>query len=151
MMPDLAGRALPDSVAPMFEGFAFHHVGVACTDIVAEARHFAVLGYVAEGKPFEDRGQGIRGVFMTGQTPRVELLQALDATPGGVLVPWLERDVKLYHLAYRVADLAASIGSLRAAGAKLVVAPAPAVAFGGRDIAFLMLPNRLLVELISPE
>jgi len=33
----------------------------------------------------------------------------------------------------------------------LIVAPVPAVAFGGRKIAFLMLPNRLLIELIEAE
>jgi hypothetical protein len=30
-----------------------------------------------------------------------------------------------------------------------VVAPVPAVAFGGRLIAFVMMPNMLLVELIA--
>jgi len=146
----------PDSLSdagapPALAGFAFHHVGVACTDIAAEARHLALLGYVPEGAPFNDPVQGIRGMFVTGQSPRLELLQALDARSGGVLNPWLERDARLYHLAYRVTDLAAAIASLRASRAKLVVAPVPAVAFGGRDIAFVMLPNRLLVELISPE
>ncbi len=141
----------PETTKPVLPGFVFHHVGVACTDIAAEAGHLAMLGYVPEGDPFDDLVQGIRGVFMSGQLPRLELLQTLDARANGVLDPWLERDARLYHLAYRVADLAAAIASLRALRAKLVVAPVPAVAFGGRDIAFMMLPNRLLVELISPE
>jgi methylmalonyl-CoA/ethylmalonyl-CoA epimerase len=57
--------------------------------------------------------------------------------------------IKLYHLAYETEGLATSIATMRAQGAKLVVEPVPAVAFAGRDIAFLMLRNRMLVELIA--
>ena len=130
---------------------AFHHVGVACTDIRAEATQFAALGYVVEGATFEDRTQGIRGIFMAGQSPRVELLEPLIESAGGVLTPWLKHGVKLYHLAYLVSDLAGAIEAMRAQRAKLVVHPVPAVAFDGRAIAFLMLPTRLLIELISRE
>jgi methylmalonyl-CoA/ethylmalonyl-CoA epimerase len=130
---------------------AFHHVGVACRDIEAEARHFAALGYVTEGRPFEDPVQGVRGIFMAGQAPRVELLAALSTTPSGVLAPWLDRGTKLYHLAYVVSDLEEGIEMMRKRRGKLVVPPVPAVAFGGRAIAFLMLPNSLLIELIAKE
>jgi methylmalonyl-CoA/ethylmalonyl-CoA epimerase len=127
----------------------FHHVGVACTNIAAERPHFEALGYRPEGKPFEDRRQGVRGMFLGGQSPRVELLEPLDGSEGGVLAPWLAQGVKLYHLAYVVTRLDESIADLRAKRAKLLVAPVPAVAFDGRNIAFLMLANRLLIELVS--
>ena len=126
----------------------FHHVGVACTDILHEQRHFESLGYVAEGEVFEDALQGIRGLFMAGQTPRIELLAPLGNDPG-VLRDWLARGAKFYHLAYIVGDLADAIASLRTKRAKLVLGPVPAVAFGGRHVAFLMQPNQTLVELIS--
>ena len=130
-------------------GLAFHHVGVACTDVRAEAKDLVALGYVAEGEMFEDARQGVRGLFMAGQAPRVELLEPLASGTPGVLTPWLAHDVKLYHLAYTVAQLAQSIEAMRAQRAKLVVPPVRAVAFGGREIAFLMLPNRVLIELIA--
>jgi hypothetical protein len=50
-----------------------------------------------------------------------------------------------------VADLDAAVASLRAARGKLLLAPTPAVAFAGRPIAFVMLPNQLLCELIARE
>jgi hypothetical protein len=34
-------------------------------------------------------------------------------------------------------------------GAVLVSHPNPAVAFGGRQVCFLLLPNRMLIELIA--
>lgn len=135
----------------MVPGLAFHHVGLACVDIASEAVRLAALGYVPEGAVFEDPVQGVRGLFMGTQSPRLELLQPLPGREQGVLAPWLSASIKLYHLAYETADLAAAIAQLRQARAKVVVPPVPAVAFGGRAIAFLLLPNRLLIELIAKE
>ncbi len=135
-----------DSPAP---GLRFHHIGVACSDIASEAGRLACLGYVREGAVFIDPRQGVRGLFLAGQSPRLELLEPLPGAAPGLLAPWLNQRVKLYHLAYETADLDAAIDALRAARAKLVVPRVPAVAFDGRDIAFLMLPTLLLVELIA--
>lgn len=135
----------PLSAAP--PPLRFHHAGVACANIEQEAARLAPLGYSIEGAPFVDRTQGIRGLFVGGQSPRLELLEPLAA--GGVLQPWLDNGTKLYHLAYETADLDASLAHLRRGRAKLVVAPVPAVAFGGRLIAFVMMPNMMLVELIA--
>lgn len=127
----------------------FHHVGVACRDVDAEAERLAALGYVPEHPEFLDPVQGVRGLFMTGQSPRLELLEPLHGAADGVLAPWLKQGIKLYHLAYLTPDLATEIERLRRARAKLMVKPVPAVAFGGREIAFLMLANGILIELIS--
>jgi methylmalonyl-CoA/ethylmalonyl-CoA epimerase len=129
----------------------FHHVGVACTDFRAEAARLAPLGYIVEGAEFSDHRQGVRGIFLTGQSPRLELLEPLPGPSTGVLAPWLKQSIKLYHLAYVVRDLAHGIDRLRAQRGKLVVSPVPAIAFGGREIAFVMLPNCLLIELIASE
>ena len=126
---------------------AFHHVGLACTDIDQEAARLSVLGYRIEGAPFVDPVQGVRGMFVGGQSPRLELLEPLGSA--GVLTPWLEGGIKLYHLAYEAVDFDVSLASLREHRGRLVVPPTPAVAFDGRAIAFVMLPNRLLVELIQ--
>jgi len=63
--------------------------------------------------------------------------------------PWRKSGIKLYHLAYLVKDLPVALESLKSQGARVVVSPVPAAAFGGRHISFVMLPNLLLVELIA--
>ena len=125
----------------------FHHLGVACQDLDKEATRLAPLGYAPEGEDFVDPVQGVSGRFLAGGGPRLELLAPLAAS--GFLTPWLASGVKLYHLAYETPSLDEEIARFRTQGAKLVVRPVPAVAFGGRPIAFLMLPNLLLVELIA--
>jgi catechol 2,3-dioxygenase-like lactoylglutathione lyase family enzyme len=129
------------------EPLQFHHVGVACRDLDAEARALAVLGYQAESPDFTDPGQGIQGRFIAGPGPRIELLIQTDGS--SVLEPWLAKGVKVYHYGYEVERLDAELERLKAAGGIVVTPPRPAVAFGGRRISFVMLRNLFLVELIE--
>jgi methylmalonyl-CoA/ethylmalonyl-CoA epimerase len=125
----------------------FHHVGVACRDIERERRELEHVGYAPEGTEFMDPIQGIKGLFLAEPGSRLELVS--PTAPGGVLQPWLDRGSKMYHLAFVVADLRLELDRLIGFRGRLVVGPVPAVAFGGRDIAFVMLPNMMLVELIQ--
>jgi methylmalonyl-CoA/ethylmalonyl-CoA epimerase len=128
------------------EAFAFHHLGVACERIDADAETWAALGYRPEGEPFVDLAQGIRGLFMTGGGPRIELLEATEGSD--TLAPWLRRRVKLYHVGYLVPSLAAAMEALAARGAVVAREPLTSVYFQA-PIAFLMMPNLALIELIE--
>jgi methylmalonyl-CoA/ethylmalonyl-CoA epimerase len=125
----------------------FHHVGYACRDLGAELAGLAPLGYAQVGDRFTDPVQGVSGLFCEGGGPRLELLAPLEGSD--VLDPWLRGPAKLYHLAYEVPDVDGASAAMTADGARMVRAPVPAVAFDGRLITFLMLPSRLLVELIG--
>lgn len=125
----------------------FHHIGVACKDFDQEQAKFAALGYRQESPDVHDPVQRVHVRFLIGGGPRMELVRS-DGEHG-LLVPWLKSGIKLYHLAYIVKDLTASLAFLKGQGARVVVAPVRAAAFGDRNISFLMLPNLLLVELIE--
>lgn len=130
-------------------GAQFHHIGYATAALDREAALFATLGFRAEGEVFSDATQGIRGLFMTGAGPRIELLENL---PGAsTLTPWLERGVRMYHLAYLVPDMPAALAWAQGQRAKVAVAPVPAVAFGGRHIAFVVFRQGLMLEFIEQE
>lgn len=124
----------------------FHHLGVACADLDREADVFTRLGYVREGAPFEDERQGIRGQFMTGPGPRVELLQDL---PGSRTVAgFVERGVRYYHQGFYVDDFDAEVEALKARRAKALGPAQPSAYFGAR-IVFLALSPHIIVELIE--
>ena len=127
--------------------YSFHHIGIACRDIRVEADNYALLGYSPEGAEFEDPKQGIQGRFYVGPGPRIELLCPLEGSK--VLDPWLQRDIKMYHLAYEVPSLDQAVADFTAKGSRQVSEAVPAVAFAGRRIVFLMLPNMALFELIE--
>jgi methylmalonyl-CoA/ethylmalonyl-CoA epimerase len=127
--------------------FRFHHIGLACRSVEAELKVWTQLGYRAEGEVFADPIQKIRGVFMAGCGPRLELLE-----PDGEDSPvqgYIRRGVKLYHQGFEAREFEGAVRGLAALGAKITAPPAPAVAFHGRRVAFLMLPGLNLVEIIE--
>lgn len=127
----------------------FHHLGVACLDLDKEAKPWLALGYAPEGPDFEDPRQLVRGRFLVGAGPRLELLIATaEASP---VKAALARGAKIYHQAFLAPRFDESLLKLRNLGCKLTVGPEPAVAFQGRRIAFLLMPNLNLIELIEKD
>ena len=127
---------------------SFHHFGIACRDLGREEAAYAELGYTVEAPDFIDPVQGVRGRFLAEGGPRLELLVALEGSQ--VLEPWLTTGTsRVYHEALETLDLKRTLDSMIDSGARVVVEPAPAVAFNGREICFLMLRNMALVELIE--
>jgi len=131
----------------MIPGAEFHHIGVACRSFLSEQPRFEALGYRQEGIDAFDPVQNVQVRFLIGGGPRVELV--CGDGPSGPLAPWLKSGAKMYHLAYLVDRMSEAVAFLSGQGAKLIVPPVPAAAFAGRKIAFVMLPNLLLVELIE--
>ena len=127
----------------------FHHVGVASQNYSQDELIFSMLGYKIEGASFEDPIQGIRGQFLAGNGPRIELITPMLTSESAIMKGVFEKGVKLYHLAFETTNLHTAIDEIRRQGGKLVVEPVPAVAFDNREIAFAFLRNLLLVELIA--
>jgi len=127
--------------------FRFHHLGVACREIGREAEGWAKLGYAAEGPDFTDPIQKVRGRFLVGLGPRLELLE--PAGPDSPIDGVLARGGKIYHQGFEAFAFDAALTRLQAAGLRPVSAPAPAIAFAGRRICFLMTPTLNLIEIIE--
>ncbi len=126
----------------------FHHTGIACADLVQMEARYHMLGYKRESPPFVDPIQKIRGVFLLLTGTRIELVTPTDAA--SPVAGWIRRGVHLYHTAYETDSLSGSILHLReSVGAKVTAAPAPSVAFGGRQIAFMLCRDGMLIELIE--
>ena len=109
------------------------------------------MGYELHGSPFEDVIQGIRGQFaVSALGPRLEIVENL---PGrDTITPWLNRSAVFYHVAYTVKDFDLRVSELISTGGILLgKGVVPAVAFGGKRICFVMLPSRLLIELIEDD
>jgi len=125
----------------------FHHIGIACKHLDRETAAYTALGYTVERADFEDPLQGVRGRFLIGGGPRLELL--VELVSGTVLAPWLRRGIRQYHLAWQTPFFEEAFERAVAARARVVVEPVPAVAFDQRLITFLMMPNLQMIELIQ--
>lgn len=128
-------------------GFMFDHIGYATQALDKDRDQFTGLGYRQQGDVFIDPIQGVRGCFMNGQGPCIELLENLP--DADTLTPWINAGIRMYHMAYRVDDLAAAMAWANGQRARVIVAPIAATAFSGRRICFIMFRNGQMLELIE--
>jgi methylmalonyl-CoA/ethylmalonyl-CoA epimerase len=99
---------------------------------------------------FHDPLQKVRVAFLAtrAQDPLIELVEpAGDDSP--VLRFLQEHGGGLHHVCYEVADLEEQLVAFRSRGALIAKRPLPAVAFGGRRIAWVITSEKLLVELLE--
>jgi methylmalonyl-CoA/ethylmalonyl-CoA epimerase len=101
--------------------------------------------------PFDDPIQNVSVCLMSRGwgDPMIELVAPLG--PKSPVDRILRSGGGTYHVCYEVVDIRAAIEHLVSHDALLVSGPDPAVAFGGREIAWLMTGVNLLVELLQKE
>lgn len=126
-----------------------HHVAIVVPSL-AEARrtYVDVLG-LAAGAPEYVPDQKVNVLVCHAGSQRIELVE--PAAPDSPVTGFLQkRGGGLHHLAYRVADVAAALARLEAAGLRLIDrAPRPGA--HGTRIAFLhpSAANGVLTELVE--
>src|SRR6266851_502909 len=125
----------------------FHHLGVASPDLAAEGQALSSLGYPSVGTPFTESMLDVRGLFLRGCAPTLEVLEQLPGST--VLQGWLARRVPISHQAFLADPLEPELQKLQARGARLLGRPTPAVAFEGRRVCFVMLRGSILTELVD--
>lgn len=128
-----------------------HHVGLVVARIEESVESLMeVLGATWNGQVFEDPLQGAKVAFLTTRAgdAQVELVEA--ASKDSPVERFLrEKGGGLHHLCYEAADIEQELRDMRARGALLVKRPKPAVAFGGRRIAWVLTAEKLLIELLE--
>ena len=134
----------------MAAALRLHHMGFVVADIATAMPAFArSMAAEWDGHIFEDPLQKAKVAFMTTRPgdaqielvqPRVRALRcsAFCSTGGG-----------MHHLCYEVADLETELAAFRSRGAAIASRPKPAVAFGGRRIAWVITSEKFLVELLE--
>ena len=134
----------------MAHALRLHHMGFVVADIAAAMPAF-VHSMAAEwdGQIIEDPLQKAKVAFLTTRPgdAQIELVQ-----PVGEDSPvrrFLQERGGMHHLCYEVADLEAELKAFRSRGASIASRPKPAVAFGGRRIAWVITSEKFLVELLE--
>ncbi len=110
------------------------HLGLAVHSLEEASRLYAdVLGFVSGGTE-EIRDQKVRVAFFEVGGVRIELLEPTDGD--SPIARFLEKQGPgLHHVAYRVADLPATLAALKSAGVRLIdETPRPGA--HGTQIAF---------------
>jgi len=126
------------------------HIGVAVEDLdAAIALHEEAYGMaVAHREVVEE--QGVEAVLLDVGENHVELLRPLDReTPVGRFLS--KRGPGLHHVAYQVADVQATLDTLRDRGLRLID-EAPRTGIRGSRVAFLHPESSggVLTEIVQP-
>jgi len=129
----------------------FHHVGFVVASISQQGFEFArSLGAEWSGNIIHDPLQQARVTFMHcggPNTPAVELVEPdSEKSP---LQKFLTKGGGLHHICYEVDSLDAQLQYCRSTGSLIVRQPLPAVAFGGRRIAWVYTKQKLLLEYLE--
>jgi methylmalonyl-CoA/ethylmalonyl-CoA epimerase len=140
----------PESPNPA-EGLKLHHIGFVVYSIQEGAESFALsLCATWDGNIVFDPQQKVRVTFFQGQNPTDPMIELVE--PGGPESPvsqFLQRGGGLHHLCYEVKDLDSHLRFCQSMGTKIIRPPVPAVAFGGRRIAWGITKKRLLMEFLE--
>ena len=127
-----------------------HHLGYLVADIPSAAAHFSqVLGYHIESEIVEDPAQTARVQFLRQPGTKVWLELISPSGQGGKLANALAKGGGYHHLCYEVNDLDLACATYRERDCLMVGPPTPAVAFGGRRIAWFMDRRKFLFELVE--
>ncbi len=128
-----------------------HHLGFVVPSIEQSAESFIEsLGASWDRKITFDPLQKVRVAFFEGRNTADPLIELVE--PGGSESPvsrFLERGGGLHHLCYEVDDLDAHISFCKSVGTMIIRPPVPAVAFGGRRIAWGISKKKLLLEFLE--
>ena len=127
-----------------------HHVGFVVASIERAMPGFLrSLAAKWDEQVFHDPLQCVKVAFLTtrAQDPQIELVEPVgEDSP---VLRFLQQGGGLHHVCYEVADLEEQLGEFRSRGAVIAKRPKPAVAFGGRRIAWVITAEKLLVELLE--
>lgn len=128
----------------------FHHVGIVVESIersVALYRQFFGLRPVSGVVTDNTQRVNVQFLASDAAATSVELIEPLpgESPARGAL----EKGGGLNHLCFQVAHITESVREAKSHGAVCVCQPVPAVAFGGRRIAFLFYRDIGLIEFVE--
>jgi methylmalonyl-CoA/ethylmalonyl-CoA epimerase len=131
-------------------GPRLHHVGFVVANIEACAPGISrALLADWDNEIFADPLQRVRVTFLKGgaQSPLFELVEPLGQN--SPVFRFLDAGGGLHHLCYEVSSIPEHLDRIRAAGGVIVSRAKPAVAFGGRSIAWALTREKLLLEFLQ--
>ena len=130
---------------------SLHHIGYVVSSIATVGERFAKsVAATWDGRIIHDP---LQKVFVSFLIPLQESSAQIELVePSGEDSPvlaFLKRGGGLHHLCYEVDDLDSHLQQMRLQRSLTARPPLPAVAFDGRRIAWMLTPDRLLLEFLE--
>jgi methylmalonyl-CoA/ethylmalonyl-CoA epimerase len=128
-----------------------NHIGFVVASIKNSAVGFASsIGAGWDGQIINEPLQSVNVTFLRSGIvlqPAVELVEPV--ADESLVYRFLNKGGGLHHLCYEVESLETQLAVSRSLGGLIVKPPTPAVAFGGRRIAWVYTRHKLLLEFLE--
>lgn len=128
-----------------------HHIGYVVASAEDSITRFCgSLAAKAVSEIFDDPLQQARVVFIDPDSSdgvKIELVAPMG--PSSPVAAFVQKGGGLHHVCYEVDDLDAELQDSRRRKLVLLRPPKPAVAFDGRRIAWVITPEKLLIEYLE--
>ena len=125
-----------------------HHVGIVTKKLPECVKLYQALGYSEKKRIYDPLQKASIALMVRAGELMIELIAPEhEESPA---YQWLERiKAGTYHICYEVPALSEAVDLLRERGFRVIMDPAPAVAFDNRRIVFLWSALTGLVELVE--
>lgn len=125
------------------------HIGYAVKRIEKAQKAFEKLGFVFE-PVINDTDRNVKLAFGIKDGYRIELVSPLDKNQKSPVDQYLSNSIGTpYHICYESSCFENDLDELIIQGYKVIIEPKPAVAFGGKKVAFLMNIGFGLMEIVE--
>jgi methylmalonyl-CoA/ethylmalonyl-CoA epimerase len=130
---------------------SLHHVGYVVSSISESIERWRLqLGTVTMSEIITDPIQKVRAAFLGfGPSGAVQFELVEPAGPDSPVQAMAEKGGGMHHLCFEVDNLELHLAHMKELRAIVVRRPQPAIAFGGRRIAWVFLREKLLVEYLE--
>lgn len=131
----------------------FKHLGIAVPNVCSALESYRTLfGYRLLSGVFEDPDQEAVIAFVgSGKEGDIQIELVAPLTKSSLVARILANGHSAYHVCYGVDDIDSALAEFQRMDCIVVRGAVPAVAFGGRRIAWLYTPTRQLTELVESE
>jgi len=128
-----------------------HHLGFVVANLNAGMAGFTLsLAAGWDGQAYEDPFQKVKVAFLVVSPGEASIELVEPAAEDSPVRRFLEKTGGgLHHVCYEVEDLSLEIAEMKSRKAMLIRKPKPAVAFAGRNIAWMLTAENLLVEFLE--
>lgn len=125
------------------------HIGYAVKRIDRAIASFEKLGFCF-GPVIEDTDRNIKIAFGEKDRYKIELVCPLDKKKESPVDQYLSNAPGIpYHICYQSGAFEADVENLKQQGFKVIIEPKQAVAFGGKQVVFLMNIGFGLMEIVE--
>ncbi|MGE5329382.1 MAG: amino acid adenylation domain-containing protein [Deltaproteobacteria bacterium] len=132
------------------EIFALDHLAIAVKDIKGAEEYYKTLGYTISSSVYDSLQSSYLSMCNSSKYLPIELVAPVDQKSPSYNIIEIRGEAP-YHLCYRVSSIKRFLEKIKDVEYEIISDAKPAILFGNRKVAFIMIKKVGLIELVETE